>query len=102
MQVKIKILDQRATEMTYGTVYSAGADLYNLKGESVTVPAHKTVLIHTGIALEIPEGYAAFSWLDPLMISPSSSSTAAPTLKLEYGAYEVAIAAIAASASFLS
>ena len=57
MQVKIKILDENATPMTYGTEYSAGADLYNLKGENITVEPHKTVLIHTGIAMEIPEGY---------------------------------------------
>ena len=57
MQVKIKILDENATPMTYGTEYSAGADLYNLKGANVTIEPHKTVLIHTGIAMEIPEGY---------------------------------------------
>ena len=57
MRVKIKKLDERATTPTYGTVYSAGADLYNLAGETVTIPAHSTYLIHTGIAAEIPEGY---------------------------------------------
>lgn len=58
MKVKIKLLDTRATVPTYGTEYSAGADLYNLKGEEVKIPAHATVLIHTGISAEIPEGYA--------------------------------------------
>lgn len=57
MKVKIKILDERATPMTYGTEYSAGADLYNLLGESVEIKPHSTVLIHTGIAMEIPVGY---------------------------------------------
>ena len=57
MKVKIKILDERATTPTYGTEYSAGADLYNLKGESVVIPAHSTVFIKTGISIEIPEGY---------------------------------------------
>ena len=57
MKVKIKMLDERATTPTYGTEYSAGADLYNLKGESVAIPAHSTVLIKTGISVEIPEGY---------------------------------------------
>ena len=56
MKVNIKILDQRATPMTYGTDYSAGADLYSLKGESITVEPGCTVLVHTGIAMEIPEG----------------------------------------------
>ncbi len=58
MEVKIKILDDRATPLKYGTEYSAGADLYNLKGESITVAPGATVLVHTGIAMEIPEGYA--------------------------------------------
>ena len=58
MQVKVKILDERATLLKYGTEFSAGADLYNLIGEAVSIPPHKTVLIHTGIAMEIPEGYA--------------------------------------------
>ncbi len=57
MKVKIKKLHEGATLPTYGTALSAGADLYNLS-EPVTVLPHETVLIHTGIALEIPEGYA--------------------------------------------
>ena len=56
MLVRIKKLDDRATVPTYGTEYSAGADLYNLEGETVTIPAHSTHLIHTGISAEIPEG----------------------------------------------
>ena len=56
MTVRIKKLDERATLPTYGTEYSAGADLYSI--EAVTVEPHKTVLVHTGLALEIPEGYA--------------------------------------------
>ena len=56
MKVKFKKLDAAATAPTYGTEYSAGADLYNLN-EEVTVAPHATVLIHTGIALEIPVGY---------------------------------------------
>jgi dUTP pyrophosphatase len=58
MQVRIKKLDERASLPTYGTEYSAGADLYSMAGESVTVEPHKTAMIHTGIAMEIPEGYA--------------------------------------------
>ncbi len=57
MKVRLKKLDDRAVIPTYGTEYSAGADLYNLEGEAVTVPAHSTLLIHTGISMEIPEGY---------------------------------------------
>ena len=56
MNIKFKKLDTKATTPTYGTEYSAGADLYNLDTE-ITVEPHATVLVHTGIAVEIPEGY---------------------------------------------
>ena len=56
MKMKFKKLCPEAVCPTYGTEYSAGADLYNLN-TTVTIEPHKTTLIHTGIALEIPEGY---------------------------------------------
>ncbi len=57
MKVNFKKLCEGAITPTYGTEYSAGADLYNLPDAAVTIPPHATVLIHTGIAMEIPEGY---------------------------------------------
>ena len=57
MRVRIKKLDERAIVPTYGTEYSAGADLYNISDEDITIAPHTTTLVHTGIALEIPEGY---------------------------------------------
>ncbi|MBQ8583802.1 MAG: dUTP diphosphatase [Clostridia bacterium] len=57
MKLKIKKLDERAIIPTYGTEYSAGADLYNMGGETVSVAPGETVLIHTGLSIEIPEGY---------------------------------------------
>lgn len=57
MKLNIKKLDENAIIPTYGTEWSAGADLYSLAGEAVKIPPHSTVLIHTGIAMEIPEGY---------------------------------------------
>ena len=56
MKVKIKKLNENAIIPTYGTEFSAGADLYNLP-ESVDIAPHATVLIHTGISAELPEGY---------------------------------------------
>ncbi|MBE6537728.1 MAG: dUTP diphosphatase [Ruminococcaceae bacterium] len=56
--IKIKKLNANAIIPTYGTEFSAGADLYALPGESITIGAHQTVMIHTGLAMEIPEGYA--------------------------------------------
>ncbi len=57
-KINIKKLDERAVVPTYGTEFSAGADLYALAEGSVEIPPHTTVMIHTGLAMEIPEGYA--------------------------------------------
>jgi len=56
LQVNMKKLREDAILPTYGSPYAAGADLYAC-GESVTVEAGKTVLIHTGLAMELPCGY---------------------------------------------
>ena len=55
--VKFKKLTSEAKVPTYGTDYAAGADLYNAMGE-VTINPGETILIKTGIALEVPNGYA--------------------------------------------
>jgi len=57
-QVNIKKLDDRAVIPTYGTVFSAGADLYACMNDTVTVAPGETYLVHTGISVAIPEGYA--------------------------------------------
>ena len=57
MTVRFKKLDSRATMPTYGTKYAAGADLYAVCDADVTIEPGQTVLMHTGIAMEIPEGY---------------------------------------------
>ncbi len=57
MKVRIKKLDERAVTPTYGTEYSAGADLYALIDGTLEIAPHETVLLHTGISVEIPEGY---------------------------------------------
>ncbi len=54
--VNIKKLDPEAKIPTYGSEYAAGADLYSVS-ETTVIEPHKTVLIHTGIAVEIPIGY---------------------------------------------
>lgn len=58
MQVKLKKLDERAILPTRGSTAAAGLDLYAL--DAVTVGVGETVLVHTGIALAIPDGYAGF------------------------------------------
>lgn len=56
VNVKIKKLDENAVIPTYGSEYSAGADLYYVGNEPLTIEAGQTVLVHTGVAMEIPEG----------------------------------------------
>ena len=56
--VKIKKLDPNATLPTYGTEFSAGADLYACMDEAVTINPGDTTFIHTGLAMEIPAGFA--------------------------------------------
>lgn len=57
MKIRIKKLDDRAVTPTYGSEYSAGADLYALTDGALEILPHETVFIHTGISVEIPEGY---------------------------------------------
>ena len=56
-KVNIKKLNEKAVVPTYGSEFSAGADLYACIDEPLTIDAGKTVLVHTGIAMEIPTGY---------------------------------------------
>ena len=56
MKIRYKKLSERAITPTYGTEYSAGADLYSAEDGVILAP-HATHLVHTGIAVEIPEGY---------------------------------------------
>lgn len=58
--VKIKKLDERAVIPTYGTEFSAGADLYAVLDDDLVINPGETVLVRTGIAMEIPDGYAGF------------------------------------------
>ena len=56
--VNIKKLDEKAIVPTYGSEYAAGFDLYSVSDEVITIKAHETVLVKTGLAMEIPVGYA--------------------------------------------
>ena len=56
--INIKKLDERAIIPTYGSEFSAGADLYALIDAPISFNPGETILIHTGIAMEIPNGYA--------------------------------------------
>ena len=58
--VKIKKLNEKAIIPTYGSEFSAGADLYALLDDALEIKPGETVLIHTGISLEITPGYGGF------------------------------------------
>ena len=58
MKVNIKKLSDNAIIPSYGSRFAAGADLYACIENDVIINPHQTVLIPTGIALELPVGYA--------------------------------------------
>ncbi|MBR2623009.1 MAG: dUTP diphosphatase [Clostridia bacterium] len=57
-KIGLKKLDERAVVPTYGSEFSAGADLYAVLDEETVILPNETKLIHTGLAVEIPVGYA--------------------------------------------
>ena len=54
--VKLKKLLPNAVTPTYGTEFSAGADLYAAIDNDITIEPGCTEFIHTGLAMEIPVG----------------------------------------------
>lgn len=56
--IAVKKLNENAVLPTYGSEFAAGADLYALTDKELTFAPGETKLVHTGIALEIPEGFA--------------------------------------------
>lgn len=57
MLVKVKKLNDKAIIPTYGSLGAAGADLYAVTEGSATIEPGATVLVGTGVAMAIPEGY---------------------------------------------
>lgn len=56
--ISVKKLKQTAKLPTYGSPEAAGADLYACLDAPVTAQPGQTVFIPTGLAMEIPTGYA--------------------------------------------
>lgn len=56
MKVKVKKLDDKAKLPEYGSDFAAGADLYAMLDEALTIEAGQTAFIHTGLAMEMPMG----------------------------------------------
>ena len=57
VRIRIKKLDCNAVIPKYGSEFSAGADLYSLTDKDIVLKPGETVFVHTGIAVEIPEGF---------------------------------------------
>ena len=58
MNIPVKKLKENATMPTYGSEFAAGADLYACIDEAVTINPGETHMIPTGLAMELPMGYA--------------------------------------------
>ena len=56
--MNIKKLKDNAKIPTYGSEFAAGADLYACLDEDLTIKPHETKMVPTGLAMEIPVGYA--------------------------------------------
>lgn len=59
MKVNIKKLTKTAKTPTRGSSSAAGYDLYADLQTPITINPHGTVKVGTGLAVEVPEGYAA-------------------------------------------
>lgn len=57
-EIRVKRIKQNAILPTYGSDEAAGADLYACLEGSVVIQPGETVFVPTGLAMEIPKGYA--------------------------------------------
>lgn len=57
MEVKLKKLNTNAKTPTQGSSKAAGYDLYACLTSKQAILPHQTKLIHTGLAIQPPEGY---------------------------------------------
>lgn len=60
MDIAVKKLNNNAKLPFTATEGSAGADLFACLGDSITVKPNERLLISTGLAVSIPEGYGGF------------------------------------------
>ncbi len=57
MKINIKRLSETAKLPERGSAYAAGYDLFADLKEAIEIKPQQTVMIHTGVSMEIPEGY---------------------------------------------
>ncbi len=58
MPIRVKCLRPDAILPTYGSADAAGADLYACLEQDVLIQPGQSVFVPTGLAMEIPKGYA--------------------------------------------
>lgn len=58
MKLQVKKLDPNAKIPTYGTAYSAGADLYVCLEKPIVIQPGRTEFLPTGLSIAVPNGYA--------------------------------------------
>ena len=56
--IRVKKLKEKAIMPTYGSTEAAGADLYACVDEPVLIRPGESVFIPTGLAMELPRGFA--------------------------------------------
>ena len=56
--IRVKRLRENALMPTYGSAEAAGADLYACLSEPVTIAPGQSAFIPTGLAMELPKGFA--------------------------------------------
>lgn len=57
MRINIKKLSETARLPERGSAFAAGYDLFADLKEAIEIKPHETIMINTGVAMEIPEGY---------------------------------------------
>lgn len=61
-KIPVKRLRPNAILPTYGSADAAGADLYACLEEPISIEPGQSVFVPTGIAMEIPKGYAGLAY----------------------------------------
>lgn len=74
--IRVKKLDARAMLPTRGSETAAGADIYSLLDEEIVIASGETAMIHTGLAVEIPVGWAGLIYARSGLASKSGLAPA--------------------------
>ena len=56
-KIKLRLLRDSSKSPTYGSDFSAGADIYADIENELVIPPHSTAFVPSGFALAIPHGY---------------------------------------------